>query len=156
MATACERFNVTIDELLNELSCIFDDLHRNGLIEEDGSFMEVVALLLQTWRGEELINYFCENHSAWGDCYKREVSFMLKDFSALFNPEFACVFNKLQVPAKIYQEGRGLCADDIDTVFDFLCALAKHACLHVKTKREKQASFLSHFPLEMYERNFSS
>lgn len=157
MSTPCEQFNITIEELLNELACIFDNLHEQNLIQEDGSFMNIIALALQQWKNEELIQSFCENHSIWHDCYERKVEFLLKDFSKLFAIQFDD-FNKLQVPAKIFMETKGqnpaITNEDIEFIFDYLVALGRHACRYIITKRITDPNYMAHFPIDNYKANF--
>ena len=158
MSSHCDKFNITLEELLDFLSEVLNDLNREGLIEEDGSLTEVAAMILQNWKGVEIVESFCNEHEIWADCAQRKPEILMSNFDAL--GKFGLDSNKIKLPLIVYlkakKEGKGcvISDDDVSIMFDYVIALSRHAINHVAEMRKKNANYMKNFPLDELSKKF--
>lgn len=155
---AAEKFNITIEEFFDLLGQLLDDLYEAGLCEENGSVMSAASLFLQEYQGESLVLTFAQAHQVWHDCHEKNFDFFLKDFNSLLGIKLNCAgYQKIaQVYLEMKERGEEcvISEEDIETIFDFLIALSRHACRYVSAKRQTESSFLPDFPLQQYKQDF--
>lgn len=156
-----DKFNITLEEFIQHLTDLLDDLFSEGLSPQDGTLLAGAGLFLSTLANETCVESYCRSYLVWGDCYLREVQFLLKDFGSLLDLGFDFNFNQWQHPVRMYLEAEEkgedfvVTAEDVDMLFDFMVALSRHACRYVAFKRLTQGSYFPEFPLEDYQKKFS-
>ena len=74
--SSSELFLVTFNELLDMIGELFDDLHREELMDQDSSYISVISLIVGAYTSEQLVTKFISAHEVWADCYKRNQKFL--------------------------------------------------------------------------------
>jgi hypothetical protein len=151
MSSYCDKFNITLEELLDFLSDVLDDLNQEGIIEEDGSLTEVAAMILGQYKGNEIVESFCGEYEIWQDCAERKPDILLSNFEAL--GKFGLDPKKIKLPLEIYlkakkeKKGCVISDDDVSIMFDYIISLSRHAINHVTEELKKNEKYLGQFPL---------